>query len=110
MPKNLVKNVTDASFRKDVINAPQYVAVVFGASWCEDCLKQTDLVGIGPLPDVKVVHVDVDHNPKTVKKFDIRGIPLVMLFEGHGNTDPIATRAKGMNSGELLKFIQENTK
>jgi thioredoxin 1 len=107
MPTNSVKKVTDTSFKKDVVDAPHRVAVVFDAPWCGDCLKREILEKI-PLPyEMRLAIMDVDRSPRTVKRYDIRGIPLVMLFEGSGNREPIATRAEPMNAEQLIEFLGE---
>lgn len=83
MPQEL-KEVSDATFDDEVLDADMPVLVDFGAEWCHPC-KQLD-----PIVDeiaeewdgkVKVVKLDIDENGGTTTRFGVMGVPTLMLFK-----------------------------
>jgi thioredoxin 1 len=81
-----VSSVTDNNFQTEVIDASQTqpVMVDFWAEWCRPCHMlaptvaeiATDYAG-----KLKVVKVNVDENVNTAGKFNIRGIPTLLIFK-----------------------------
>ncbi len=80
-----VQTFTDTNFDQSVLQSGQPVLVDFWAEWCGPCKR------LGPTIDqlaseyngkVTVGKLNVDENPNTAIKFQIRGIPAVMLFKG----------------------------
>jgi thioredoxin 1 len=80
-----VQTFTDTNFEAEVLKAGVPVLVDFWAEWCGPCKRlgptidslATDYVG-----KVTVGKLNVDDNPNTAFKFQIRGIPAVLLFKG----------------------------
>ena len=80
-----VQTFTDTNFEQSVLQSGQPVLVDFWAEWCGPCKR------LGPTIDqlaseyagkVTIGKLNVDENPNTAIKFQIRGIPAVMLFKG----------------------------
>ena len=77
--------VTDASFEGEVLRTGGPVLVDFGAEWCHPCRKLDPLIEelAGEWgPRVKVVHVDADRNVDTTMRFQVMGLPTLILFVG----------------------------
>jgi thioredoxin 1 len=82
-----IQAVSDASFDKDVIEASktQPVLVDFWADWCRPChmLSPTvEEIAKDHVGKLKVVKLNVDENVNAAGKFNIRGIPTLLIFKG----------------------------
>ena len=81
-----VKEVTDNSFEREVLQAKKPVLVDFWAEWCGPCrmLAPTiDAIAEEHSSVVPVVKLNVDDNPTIAATYGIKGIPtLILFFEG----------------------------
>ena len=105
---DLIQHVTDDTFEPEVLKSVLPVLVDYWAEWCGPCkaiapvleelAKQYD----GKL---KIAKVDVDANTEVPKKYNIRGIPTLMLFK-NGNMQ--AMKVGAMSKSQLTAFLDSN--
>ena len=76
---------TDADFETEVLQSTEPVLVDFWATWCGPCRQMAPV--IDSIADkyagrIKVGKLDVDHNPMAAQRFNVRGIPTMLVFKG----------------------------
>ena len=76
---------TDAAFDQEVLTSSQPVLVDFWAEWCGPCRMMTptiDALATDYAGKVKIGKLNVDENPATAMRYQVRGIPTLLLFKG----------------------------
>ncbi len=82
---DLIKDATEATFLKDVIEASREVPIIvdFWATWCGPCKQLTpalEAAVTGAKGKVKLVKIDVDKNQAIAAQLRIQSIPTVYAF------------------------------
>ncbi|GGC21518.1 thioredoxin [Parapedobacter defluvii] len=92
----------------ELINGEKPVLVDFFATWCGPCKTQAPI-----LEDVKqrvgdaasIIKIDVDKNPQVATKYQIRGVPTLIIFKN----GQIKWRQSGVfPANELERLLKEN--
>ncbi len=107
MASELIKHVTDLSFEADVLKSSQPVLVDYWAEWCGPCKQIApilDEVSLTYQGKLQVVKMNVDENRAIPDKFNIRGIPTLMLFK---DGKLAATKVGALSKAQLSAFINE---
>jgi thioredoxin 1 len=100
-----IVHVTDASFEQEVLNSDTPVLVDYWAEWCGPCKMIAPVleeVAAAYEGKVKVVKVDVDSNKEAAQKYNVRGIPTLMVFK-NGNAE--ATKVGAISKTQLQEFV-----
>lgn len=107
MSKGVI-TITDAEFETEVLQAEEPVLVYFWASWCGPCQLMSPLINstANTYSDrLKIVKMEVDPNPLTVKEYQVEGVPALRLFQG--NT-VLASTEGVIGKDKLLSFLETN--
>lgn len=87
-----VDEISDSNFEQEVLNATVPVLVDFWAPWCGPCKT------IAPVVEelareydgrLKVVKVNVDDNKEAAQKYNVRGIPNLIVFKNGQSQEQI---------------------
>ena len=104
---NKVVHLDDDDFETLVIQSDKPVLVDFWADWCQPCHAMAPTVEA--LAEeyndrIRVAKLDVDANPMTTHKYEIRGIPALLLFKD----GQLVQQIVGVKPKEEIARIIEN--
>ena len=101
--------VTDATFAAEVEGSPLPVLVDAWAAWCGPCrmiAPAIDELAAELGGSVRVAKLNVDENPATAGRFDIRSIPTLLVMAGGREVDRIVgAQPKQAIRARLERFV-----
>lgn len=105
MSSDHIVHVSDTSFEEDVLKAKRPVLVDFWAEWCGPCkmiAPMLDEVAADYQDKLQIAKVNIDENPRTPQRFNVRGIPTLILFK---NGQVEGQKVGALRKSDLVAFL-----
>lgn len=100
-------SITTAKQFDDIINEPSRSVIKFQAGWCPDC-RVMDMF-IGPITEdydqYDWYDVDRDVLPEIAEKYDVLGIPSLLIFE-NGEKKAHLHSANAKSPEQVTSFLE----
>jgi len=107
-------NVTDSTFKHEVLESEVPVLVDFWAPWCGPCrmvAPVVDEIAKQYVDQLKVVKVNTDENPQIASQYGIRSIPTLMIFKDGVKVDMVVGAVpKSTLSNTVEKYLKADDK
>jgi len=77
--------------------------IKFYADWCGPCKSLSKVMENMEL-GIPVENIDIDKDIDAAMKYGVRGVPMIVLVDEHGNT--LRSKTGMMSATELTSFIK----
>jgi len=94
---------------QEIINSDKPVLLDFFATWCGPCQMLAPILknvkdSLGDR--ITIIKIDVDKNQELASKYQIRGVPTMMLFQ---NGKPLWRQSGVLTKEQLTEIILQKT-
>jgi thioredoxin 1 len=99
-----IRDVNEAALDDELRQSKEPILVDFWAPWCGPCRAMSPAVEAAAKKhagDAKVYKINVDDNPSVSPRFNLRGIPTLILFKDGRETN----RLVGFSSMEQIEAL-----
>lgn len=103
-----ILTLKDSNFDTEVLKSEVPVLVDFWAEWCGPCKMMAptvDAIAGEYAGKLKVGKVDVDENGGTAMRYNIRGIPTLLLFKGG---QVVEQRVGAVGKSDVVKMLESH--
>ena len=93
----------------DIVNSEKPVLVDFFATWCGPCqmlLPVLNQVKESLQDRITIIKIDVDKNQTLAQKYQVRGVPTMMLFQ---DGKQLWRQSGVLTKEEIIKIILDKT-
>jgi len=99
-----IRDLNEAALDSELSQSKEPILVDFWAPWCGPCRAMSPAVEAAAeklAGDAKVFKVNVDDNPSVSPRFNLRGIPTLILFKDGREMN----RLVGLSSREQIEAL-----
>jgi thioredoxin 1 len=104
----MTKETNDKNFEGDVLKSDLPVLVDFWAEWCGPCKNLApviDKISEKYAGKLNVFKVNIEDSPEVPTKYEIRGIPNLILFK---NGEVVDSKVGALPQAALEAWVEEN--
>jgi len=102
----LMQDISDQSFKNDVLDASKPTVVDFWAEWCMPCKAMAPILEdlAGKYKDqVHFKKLNIDNNPTSTMQYRVMGIPTLILFKDGQIVDQLVGMGQKAQVENFLK-------
>lgn len=97
-----------ASF-SEILEKKDLVLIDFFAEWCGPCKMLSPILKEvkEKVPDVSIIKIDVDKNQQLASKYQVRGVPTMILFK---KGQQVWRQSGVLQANQIAELIQSHQK